>query len=57
MKEVLNNPLMKAFLNGAFKKYLESQGIDGVYINFDSTGNICLTDFKTAPKNEQPAII
>ncbi len=50
MKEVLNNPLMKAFLNGAFKKYLESEKIHGVYISFDAAGNIQLTEFKEAPK-------
>jgi len=57
MKEVLNNPLMKAFLNGAFKKYLQSQEIHGVYICFDESGNISLKDFKTEPTNEQSTAI
>jgi hypothetical protein len=54
MKEVLNNPLMKAFLNTTFKKYLERENLNGIYINFDANGEICLTEYKTAPnKNDK----
>ena len=51
MKEILNNPLMKAFLNGAFKSYLKSQKLHGIYVSFDEKDSIQLTEFKTPPTN------
>ena len=51
MQEILNNPIVKMWLNKNFKSYLEANKIDGIYLSLDEKGNICLTDYKTKPND------
>jgi hypothetical protein len=49
MKEMLNNPIVKAWLSRNFAAYLQQEKIKGIFLTLDDSGKIAAIDLKETP--------
>ena len=53
MKEMLNNPIVRAWLSKNFAAYLQQEKIKGIFLTIDDNGKIAAIDLKETPTEAQ----